>query len=192
MNKKLPLSHKNIVLGVTGGIACYKSCEMVRLLDTEGAEVHVVMTRGARQFVTPMTFQALSRNPVRTDIFDLTQESQMSHIQLADKADLLIVAPATADFIAKAAHGLCDDLLSTVLCATKAPILFAPAMNVNMFENKIVQENLATLKKHGYMIIGPDEGPLACGWEGLGRMAEPEVIVREIKKKLGSKIKAVK
>ena len=184
MKKNLPLSGKNIVLGVTGGIAAYKSCEIVRLLTAEGADVHVVMTRGATQFVTPMTFQALSRNPVRTDIFDLSQESEMSHIQLADEAVLALIAPATADFIARVAHGICDDLLSTVVCATKAPVIFAPAMNVNMYENKIVQENIAALKRHGYIMIGPASGNLACGWEGMGRMEEPEAIVGEVKKSL--------
>ncbi|MBI4411103.1 MAG: bifunctional phosphopantothenoylcysteine decarboxylase/phosphopantothenate--cysteine ligase CoaBC [Deltaproteobacteria bacterium] len=192
MKKNSSLTGKNIVLGVTGGIAAYKSCEIVRLLTAEGADVHVVMTRGATQFVTPMTFQALSRNTVRTDIFNLTEESEMGHIQLADKADLILVAPATADFIARVAHGICDDLLSTVVCATKAPVLFAPAMNVNMYENKIVQENIATLKRHGYMTIGPATGDLACGWEGMGRMEEPEAIVAEVKKRLMSKIKAVR
>lgn len=192
MNKKLSLSGKNIVLGVTGGIAAYKSCEIVRLLTMDGADVHVVMTRGATQFVTPMTFQALSGNTVRTDIFNLTEESEMGHIQLADKADLILIAPATADFIARAAHGMCDDLLSTVVCATKAPVVFAPTMNVNMFENKIVQNNIEKLIKHGYAMIGPSSGSLACGWEGMGRMEEPEMIVGEIKKRLISKIKAIK
>ncbi|MBI2338838.1 MAG: bifunctional phosphopantothenoylcysteine decarboxylase/phosphopantothenate--cysteine ligase CoaBC [Deltaproteobacteria bacterium] len=192
MKKNLPLNGKNIVLGVTGGIAAYKSCEIVRLLTAEGADVHVVMTKGAIQFVTPMTFQALSRNTVRTDIFSLTEESEMGHIQLADKADLILIAPATADFIARVAHGICDDLLSTVVCATKALVIFAPAMNVNMYKNKIVQENIETLKRHGYTIIGPASGDLACGWEGMGRMEEPEIIVAEVKKRLTSKIKAVR
>lgn len=178
------MSGKKIVLGVTGGIAVYKSCEIVRLLTGEGADVRVVMTRGAQQFVTPMTFQALSKNPVHTDIFDLTQESQMGHIGLADSADLVIVAPATADVIAKAACGICDDLLTTLLCVTRAPVLMAPAMNVHMYENKIVQENIRRLEIHGFRMLGPAEGSLACGYEGLGRMVEPEVIVEEVKKAL--------
>lgn len=187
MAKKLQLSNKNIILGVTGGIAAYKSCDIVRLLVAEGAQVHVVMTKGAEQFVTPMTFQTLSKNQVNTDIFSLTQESKMGHITLADKTDLVLVAPATANTIAKAACGICDDLLSTILCATKAPIAMAPAMNVHMYENKIVQENISRLKKHGVRMIGPAKGPLACGYEGLGRMAEPEHIVGEVKKILFSK-----
>lgn len=192
MTKKLPLTNKKIVLGVTGGIACYKSCEIVRLLTTDGADVHVVMTKSATMFVTPMTFQALSGNPVRTKLFELPRESEMNHIQLADTADLILVAPATANMIAKAAHGICDDLLSTVLCSTKAPVVFAPAMNVNMYENKVTQSNITTLKKIGHTFIGPVKGSLACGWEGMGRMSEPDEIVKVVKKKLGSKIKAVK
>lgn len=192
MNTKNQLSGKNIVLGVTGGIAVYKACEVVRCLSLEGANVHVVMTKGATQFVTPMTFQALSRNPVKTNIFDLAEESEMSHIQLADETDLILVAPATADFIAKAAHGICDDLLTTILCATKSPMVLCPAMNVNMYENSITQENIATLKRHGMKLIGPASGSLACGWEGLGRMEEPQSIVEEVKKVLQSKVRAVK
>lgn len=171
-----------ILIGVTGGIACYKTCELVRLLDTYGAKVHVVMTKGATQFVSPLTFQALSRNPVHTDIFNLTQESEMSHIQLGDEAQLVIIAPATAHFLAKAAHGLCDDLLSTVLCVTQAPVFFAPSMNCHMYQKPIVQKNIQTLKENGYHLIGPTEGSLACGYEGLGRMVEPALILDEIKK----------
>lgn len=184
MSKNNSLKGKKIVVGVTGGIAAYKACDLVRLLVTDGADVRVVMTKGAKEFVTPMTFQALSHNPVHTDIFDLTQESEMGHIQLADSAALVIVAPATADFIAKVAHGFCDDLLTTILCVTRAPVLLAPAMNVHMYENKIFQENLAKLKKHGMKTIGPDSGSLACGYEGLGRLCEPAAIVEAAKKLL--------
>ncbi len=182
--KKSGLAGKTLVVGVTAGIAVYKTCEIVRLLVMEGAQVHVVMTEGATRFVTPLTFQALSQNPVRTDIFNLTEESQMGHIQLADQADLILVAPATADFLAKVAHGLASDLLSTMISATKAPVIFAPAMNVNMFENPITQENILKLKKLGYQMIGPANGSLACGWEGLGRMEEPQTLVDGVKKKL--------
>lgn len=182
--KKAALSGKTLVVGVTAGIAVYKTCEIVRLLVTEGAEVYVVMTEGATRFVTPLTFQALSQNPVRTDIFNLTEESQMGHIELADKADLILVAPATADFMARVAHGMANDLLSTMICATKAPVIFAPAMNVNMFENRITQENILKLKKAGYQMIGPANGSLACGWEGMGRMEEPQTLVDGVKKKL--------
>lgn len=183
---------KNVIVGVTGGIAVYKSCELVRLLATQGMNVHVVMTRSAQEFVTPMTFQALSLNKVHTEIFDLTQESEMGHIQLADNAHCVVIAPATANFIAKAAHGICDDLLSTVLCVTRAPVLMAPAMNVHMYENRIVQNNIRTLEKSGYRMIGPAEGSLACGYEGYGRMSEPADIANEVKKALGQKIKIVR
>lgn len=176
------LKGKTIILGVAGGIAVYKACEIVRLLATRGADVHVVMTKGATQFVTPMTFQALSQNPVRSDIFNLSEESLMSHITLADKANLILVAPATANFLAKMAHGLCDDLLTTVVCATRAPVVCAPAMNCHMWENKIVQENAEKLKKHGVKMIGPAEGSLACGYEGAGRLVEPVEIVTQIEK----------
>ncbi len=179
--KKTSLSGKKVVVGVTAGIAAYKSCELVRLLVTEGAQVKVVMTQGATRFVTPLTFQALSNHPVGTDIFDLTQESEMGHIQLADEADLIVIAPATADFIAKAAHGLCDDLLSTLLLVTRAPLLMAPAMNVNMYQNAVTQENIQKLKNRGVHFIGPESGDLACGWNGLGRLSDPQKIVEQIK-----------
>lgn len=171
---------KTIILGVCGGIAAYKACEIARLLIKSGHTVHVMMTKAATQFITPLTFQALTGNPVASDLFSLTQESEIGHIQLADKADLMLIAPATADMLAKAAHGFCDDIVSTVLLATRAPIVFAPSMNVNMFENPITQENIAKLRKLGRTIIEPDSGFLACGWEGKGRLAEPEVIVTTI------------
>jgi len=184
VSKTKQIKGKKIVVGVTGGIASYKTCEIVRLLTTGGAEVHVVMTKGATQFVTPMTFQALSGNKVRSEIFDLNDESEMNHIQLADTADLVVIAPATANFLAEIAGGICNELLTTVVCATKAPVLLAPAMNVNMFENSITQENVKKLQKHGYHFIGPAKGDLACGWKGMGRMEEPEVIVEMIKEHL--------
>lgn len=175
------LAKKTIVLGVTGGIACYKACELTRLLKKEGANVHVIMTASAREFVTPLSFQALSINPVRTSLFDPGEESLIGHIELADKADLILIAPATANIIGKIANGLCDDLLTTVVCATKAPVVLAPAMNVHMYENPFVQENLGKLKKHGYKFIGPASGSLACGYEGEGRMEEPENILKALK-----------
>lgn len=189
MSKSGTLKGKKVVIGVTGGIAAYKACELVRLLATDGADVHVVMTRGATQFVTPMTFQALSKNPVRTEIFDLSEESRMGHIDLADLADLIVIAPASADFIGKASHGICDDLLTTVVCATRAPVILCPAMNVHMFENPIVQENIVRLKKLGWQVVGPASGDLACGYEGLGRLVESAEIFEEIRKRLAVKIK---
>lgn len=169
-----------IVLGITGGIAAYKTPELVRLLVKENHTVHVVMTPGAQQFVTTLTLQTLSKNPVHTDLFDLTQEQNIGHIQLADKADVVLVAPATANVLAKVAHGICDDLLTTLICATRAKVVFAPAMNVHMWENKVTQRNVGMLKELGYQIIPPASGDLACGYTGEGRMPEPEDIIQTI------------
>src|SRR5712664_2649039 len=143
------LDGKTIVIGVTGGIAAYKAAELVRLLVTDGAKVRVMMTRNATEFITPLTLQALSLNPVATDTFSLTQESEIGHIRLADSADAIVIAPATANLIAKAAAGIADDILTTVLLATRARIAFAPAMNVHMYEHPTVSENLAKLKSRG-------------------------------------------
>lgn len=178
---------KTIVLGVTGGIAAYKACELVRRLVERGAEVHVMMTKAAREFVTPLTFQALSGHPVHTDLFDLPQEHEINHISLADRADAVVIAPATADLIARVAHGICDDLVTTVLCATRAPVLVAPSMNVNMWENPITQENVARLRAHGFVLIEPESGSLACGYEGKGRLPECETILEILEKTLGKK-----
>jgi phosphopantothenoylcysteine decarboxylase/phosphopantothenate--cysteine ligase len=169
-----------VVLGVTGGIACYKAVELVRLLTKDDFLVQVIMTRGAMEFVTPLTFQAVSGRPVATETFNLTQESEIGHINLADCADLLVIAPATANLIGKIAAGIADDLLTTVLMATQAPVLIAPAMNVHMYENPILQENLRKLRRVGYHIMEPAEGYLACGYEGKGRLQEPEKILQEI------------
>ena len=171
---------KTVVIGVTGGIACYKAAELVRLLVKEGFIIHVIMTRGALEFVTPLTFETLSGRPVATEIFSLTQESQIGHINLADAADLFVIAPATANVIGKIAAGIADDLLTTVLMATQAPVLIAPAMNVHMYENAILQENIRKLRRVGYRFMEPAAGYLACGYEGKGRLPEPENIVEEI------------
>src|SRR6185437_8707185 len=176
-----------IVLGVTGGIACYKAVELVRLLVKNGFQVRVIMTRGAMEFVTPLTFQTLSGNPVATETFSLTQESEIGHINLADSADLFVIAPATANVIGKLASGIADDLLTTVLMATQAPVLLAPAMNIHMYENVIVQENLRKLRRVGYRIMDPAEGYLACGYEGKGRLPDPEKISDEIERLLRKK-----
>ncbi len=177
----------NVVLGVSGGIACYKAVELVRLLVKEEYTVQVIMTRGAMQFVTPLTFQTLSARPVATDTFNLTQESEIGHINLADSADIFVVAPATANVIGKIAAGIADDLLTTVVMATQAPVLIAPAMNIHMYENPILQENLRKLRRLGYEILEPDEGYLACGYEGRGRLPDPEVILEQIRGKLKKK-----
>jgi phosphopantothenoylcysteine decarboxylase/phosphopantothenate--cysteine ligase len=173
------LNGKTIILGVTGGIAAYKAVELLRLLTKAGATVHVIMTRAATEFVTPLTFQTLSMNPVHTEIFSLITEQEIGHISLADRADLFIIAPATANFIAKVANGIADDLLTTTVMATKAPVLIAPAMNVNMYENPLYRENEEKLRKHGYLFADPVSGSLACGWEGKGKMLEPALIFEE-------------
>ena len=164
---------KRIVLGVTGGIAAYKSADLVRRLRERGAEVQVVMTAGAREFVTPMTFQALSGRTVRTDLWDAAAEAAMGHIELARWAELIVVAPASADFLARLANGLADDLLTTVCLASEAPIAVAPAMNRVMWANPATADNMATLHKRGVRIFGPAEGDQACGEVGAGRMLEP-------------------
>ena len=175
------------VLGVTGGIACYKAVELARLMVKDGFAVRVIMTHGAREFVTPLTFQTLSGNPVATDTFDLTQESEIGHISLADSADIFVIAPATANVISKIAAGIADNLLTTVLMATRAPVLIAPAMNIHMYENSILQENIRKLRRVGYHFIEPAEGFLACGYEGKGRLPEPENILEEIQRLLRKK-----
>ena len=175
------------MLGVSGGIACYKAVELVRLLVKTGYRVQVIMTRGAMEFVAPLTFQTVSGNPVATETFNLTQESEIGHIDLADSADLFVIAPATANVIGKIANGIADDLLTTVVMAVRAPILIAPAMNVHMYENPILQENLRQLRRLGYHIMEPAEGFLACGYEGKGRLPEPEAILAEIQRLLTKK-----
>ena len=178
---------KTIVLGVAGGIACYKAVELVRLLIKARHRVQVIMTRSAMEFVTPLTFQTLSGNPVASETFNLTQESEIGHINLADSADLFVIAPATANIIGKVANGIADDLLTTVIMATQAPLLIAPAMNIHMFENPILQENLRKLRRVGYHIMEPAEGFLACGYEGKGRLPDPEKIADEVERLLRNK-----
>jgi phosphopantothenoylcysteine decarboxylase/phosphopantothenate--cysteine ligase len=176
------LNGKKIVLGVTGGIAAYKSAMLVSKLVQKGADVHVIMTASAQQFITELTLQSLSKNPVYSDTFDEREPSVVSHINLADLADLVIVAPATANIIAKMAHGLADDMLSTTLLATTAPIMVAPAMNVHMYQHPAVIENMRILCARGVSFIEPGEGLLACGYVGKGRMEEPENIVQIVER----------
>ncbi len=171
------LKDKTIVLGVTGGIAAYKAADIVSRLKKQGAHVHCVMTEGAQAFLTPLTLRTLSGNPVITAMFDEPKQWNVEHVALADKADFFLIAPATANIIGKVANGIADDFLSTTIMATTAQVIFAPAMNVNMYNNPIFQENMAKLKKAGYLFIEPGEGDLACGYKGKGRMAEPEKIV---------------
>ena len=183
MNATAPL---RVLLGVTGGIAAYKSAELVRRLREQGADVQVVMTEGARRFVGPLTFQALSGRPVRTDLWDAAAEAAMGHIELARWADRVLIAPASADFLARLAHGLANDLLTTLCLATDAPISVAPAMNRLMWANAATQSNVATLRSRGVTIIGPAEGEQACGETGAGRMVEPADILAALLPRQGS------
>ena len=174
------LDGKTVVLGVTGGIAAYKSCEAVSRLRKAGAAVHVIMTRNACRFVAPLTFETLSNNPCVTDTFDRPNSWEVEHVALAKKADLLVIAPATANIMAKLAHGIADDMLSTTALATRAPVLLAPAMNTGMWEHPATRENLRVLTARGVMTVGPEGGLLACGDVGAGRMSEPAQIVEKI------------
>lgn len=174
------IPHKNIILAVTGGIAAYKSAILVRRLKDFGFDVRVVMTHGAQAFITPLTFQALSGNPVHTELLNPEAEAGMGHIELARWADLVLVAPASCDTIAKFANGLADDLLSTLYLATKAPVWVAPAMNQQMWAAKATQRNLQTLVEDGVHVIMPDAGEQACGDVGLGRMPEPEDLAKQV------------
>jgi phosphopantothenoylcysteine decarboxylase/phosphopantothenate--cysteine ligase len=174
------LNGKRILLGVTGGIAAYKAAELVRLLNKEGADVRVVMTNSGAEFISPLTLQALSGNPVHTSMWDQSIPNGMPHIELSRDCDLVLVAPATADFMAKLAAGRADDLLSTLCLARDCPLILAPAMNKQMWENSSTQRNLDTLLQDGVHFVGPDSGIQACGEQGVGRMSEPELITNEI------------
>ena len=176
----MELKGKRIVLGVTGGIAAYKAAELVRLLGKQGADVQVAMTQGAAHFVTATTFQALSGKPVFADQWDERMPNAMAHIDLSRQADLILVAPASADFLARCAHGFANDLLATMVLARDCPMLVAPAMNRQMWENPATQRNVASLQRDGVQVIGPASGEQACGEVGLGRMLEPEEIVEEV------------
>ncbi|MCI5727453.1 MAG: bifunctional phosphopantothenoylcysteine decarboxylase/phosphopantothenate--cysteine ligase CoaBC [Clostridium sp.] len=171
------MDKKCVVLGVTGGIACYKALDVASMLRKKDVEVNVIMTKSATEFVTPLTFQSISQNRVVCDMFEEPKAWEIQHISLAKKADVLLVAPATANIIGKVANGIADDMLSTTIMATKAKVIFAPAMNTNMYENKIVQENIQKLKSLGYEFIEPASGRLACGDSGKGKLEKPEIIV---------------
>ncbi len=173
-------TNKRVVFGVTGGIAAYKSPDVVRRLRERGFEVRVVMTRAAREFVTPLTLQAVSGNPVHTNLLDEDAEAAMGHIELARWADTVLIAPATADCLAKLAHGIADDLLSTLCLATTAPLMAAPAMNRQMWEAPATRANVALLRERGVEFLGPGEGSQACGEVGPGRMLEPVDIARRV------------
>ena len=181
------LKGKRVVLGVTGGIAAYKAAEFVRLLVKEEVDVHVVMTENAQEFITPLTFQTLSGNPVVTDPFALLEDAEIGHIALADLAELVVILPATANIIGKIANGIADDFLSTMVMATKAPVLLIPSMNVNMWENKALQKNIQTLIGIGYYLMEPGEGELACHWYGKGRLPELNEVVEKMEDLLSPK-----
>lgn len=178
------LKDRKILLGVTGGIAAYKGLELTRLMALEEARVRVIMTRSAMEFVQPLSFQVLSGQPVCTDLFGLEAESRISHIEVGTEAELAVIAPATANIIGKLAHGIADDYLTTAMLVCTAPKIVCPAMNVNMFENQAVQDNLAKLKSRGYHQVGPDSGDLACGVQGLGRLAPVDEILEHIRQVL--------
>ena len=181
-----------IALGVSGGIAAYKAAEIVRGLRRGGAEVHVLMTRNARRFITPLTLETLSGHRVLSDPWRSSAGSDIEHVTLARGLDLMVVAPATADILAKLAHGLADDFLSTFHLAVRAPVLVAPAMNVGMWEHPATRANLQTLRQRGVAVIDPVAGELACGDEGVGRMAEPETIVDAIFDRLKKKVRTAR
>lgn len=176
-----------ILIAISGGIAAYKIPELVRALERAGHVVRCAMTPEAERFVAPLVLQTLTRHPVRQHLFDPGEESEIDHIALADWAELVIVAPATAHTLARMSHGLADDLVTTLLLATRAPVLAAPAMNVNMWEHPVTQENVARLRARGVAFVGPESGALACGWEGRGRMAEPAAIAAAAELLLGPK-----
>ena len=171
---------KNIVLGVTGSIAAYKAADLASLLVKAGHDVHVILTAGARQFITPLTLQTLSKNPVTTDVFDEKDGWCPGHIELADRADLLLVAPATAAALARLATGLADDALTCIALATRAPLVIAPAMNGKMWSHPATTQNVNTLRARGATFIGPDEGLLACGYEGAGRLWPVDDIAKQV------------
>lgn len=182
---KSALGKKRIVLGVTGSIACYKSVELARYLMKRGCDVRVVMTESATKFVTPLTFESLTRNPVAVHFWSETHPGAIGHIELADWADLVLIAPATADCIAKMSYGFADSSLLAITLATKAPIVLAPAMNVNMYEHPKTQENLRALRERGVCVIEPESGDLACGWTGSGRLASIREIFLQTMRTLG-------
>ncbi len=182
----MSLKGKQIVVGLTGGIACYKIPNLVRLLHKEGAVVQVIMTAAAAKFITPLTMESVSNRPVAVEQFPQGEFVSTRHIDFSDWADLIVIAPATANFLGKMANGISDDLLTTVVCAHKKPILIAPAMNPGMWENPVTQKNYEYLRKLGHQFVDPDEGEMACDHVGVGRMAEPEVVFERIVRHFGT------
>ncbi len=181
------LKNKNILIGVTGGIACYKVCEIISILKREGANVDVIITKNATEFITPLTLETLSKNKVVVDMFKEKDCVEVEHVSLAQKADLILVVPATANIIGKVANGIADDMLSTTIMVTPNPVAFAPAMNNTMYTNPIVQDNIKKLKKYGYDFIEPIEGNLACGYKAIGKLAKKDTIIDYVKKSFENK-----
>lgn len=178
------MTKKSIILGVTASIAAYRACEIAGALVRESFDVQVLLTKEARAFITPLTLQTLSRNKVIEDMFELPEKWDPVHTSIADKASLILIAPATANIIGKLASGICDDILTCVVFATKAPVLIAPAMNEKMYKHRIVQQNIEKLKEIGYKFVGPIKGHLACGHEDIGHIAETNDILKEAKRLL--------
>jgi phosphopantothenoylcysteine decarboxylase/phosphopantothenate--cysteine ligase len=176
-----------ILLGVTGSIAAYKACELTRLFVKNGQDVHVILTQAATRFVAPLTFRTLSRNPVSVDMFDEPEEWVPGHISLAERAQALVIAPCTANVIAKLAYGLSDDMLTSTALATRAPLVIAPAMNTGMWEHPATRANLATLTARGALLVDAGTGDLACGTTGKGRMAEPQAVFDAVMRLLAAK-----
>jgi phosphopantothenoylcysteine decarboxylase/phosphopantothenate--cysteine ligase len=181
------MDKKTVILGVTGGIAAYKAADLASKLTQEDATVKVIMTESAMKFVTPLTFRSITGQPVITDMFELTSEYSVEHVALAEIADVLVIAPATANIIAKIAAGIADDSLTCTVLATTAPVVIAPSMNDNMYKNPITQENIKKLVDRGFTIVEPEEGRLASGKVGIGRLADNQVILNTVKVLLGKK-----
>jgi phosphopantothenoylcysteine decarboxylase / phosphopantothenate---cysteine ligase len=173
---------QKLVIGVTGSIAAYKTCELIRILQKKGFDVWCMMTENAARFITPLTMETLTGHPVISAMFAAERPQEVEHIKVAEDADMFVIAPATANVIGKISSGICDDILTTVICATKKPVIIAPAMNEGMYTNPIVQEKIAYLKEKGYLFIEPDEGYLACGSIGKGRLASIDIIAKTIEK----------
>ncbi len=181
----MPLKGKTIVLGVTGSIAAYKAADIASKLTQSGAGVQVVITESATRFITPLTMRAITGRPVVSSMWDMKSDFSIGHISLAEAADAVLIAPATANIIAHLAAGMADDMITCIVLATRAPVILAPAMNANMYENAATKENVAKLKERGFTFVGPGEGYLACGDEGKGRLAAVEQIIAALEKVLG-------
>lgn len=180
------MKNKNVIIGVTASVACYKALDVISGLRKLGVQPTVVLTKEAEEFMKPVLFQAVSGSKVVThDMFNVAREWDSGHVSLAEKAGCIAIIPATANIIGKIANGICDDMLTCAVCATKAQVLLAPAMNEGMYNNKIVQENICRLKKLGYHFTGPVKGMLACGKEGVGHIQDPQIIIKEVKNLLG-------